>query len=172
MNTQADRFNNAFTRYYRPVRGYLTRRVGETAGEDLAAETFTIAWAKITDVSGDLDLAWLLAIARRVAANHLRRQRRRDAATQRLETMTRTWVEPPGLTLDDSLLGVLARLEVKDKEILTLVAWEELSMAEVAIVLDCSRANAALRLHRARRRARKLLDETAARALLKTEGNR
>jgi hypothetical protein len=40
-----------------------------------------------------------------------------------------------------------------------LVAWEGLSTAETAVVLGCSRAAAKVRLHRARRKLRRKLDE-------------
>ncbi|GAA2709006.1 RNA polymerase sigma factor [Micromonospora olivasterospora] len=41
-----------------------------------------------------------------------------------------------------------------DREVLRLVAWERLTVAEAAVVLGCSRATFAMRLMRARRRLR------------------
>jgi DNA-directed RNA polymerase specialized sigma24 family protein len=47
-----------------------------------------------------------------------------------------------------------AILTEEDQEILRLVGWEELTVAEAAAVVGSSRATAAVRLHRARRKLR------------------
>lgn len=52
----------------------------------------------------------------------------------------------------------LASLPAGDQEILRLVGWEQLVLAEVAVVLGCSRVAAKVRLHRARRRLLATLD--------------
>lgn len=58
----------------------------------------------------------------------------------------------------DEVLGALRRLSERDQEILTLVAWDGLSNAEVAEVLGCGHKSVALRLHRARQRFKRALD--------------
>jgi RNA polymerase sigma-70 factor (ECF subfamily) len=50
------------------------------------------------------------------------------------------------------LRTALANLAEPDQEVLRLVGWEELTVAEAATVLGCTRTAAAVRLHRARRR--------------------
>ena len=49
-------------------------------------------------------------------------------------------------------LAALARLSSSDQELLRLVAWEELTHAEIAHVLDISVNAVTIRLHRARQR--------------------
>ena len=49
-----------------------------------------------------------------------------------------------------------------DAEILRLTAWEQLTPAEIAVVLDLSDSAARTRLMRARQRAKRLLDEPPA----------
>ena len=51
----------------------------------------------------------------------------------------------------------MARLSEIDREILRLVGWEQLTVAEAAIVLGSTRTAAKVRLHRARRRLAALL---------------
>jgi RNA polymerase sigma factor (sigma-70 family) len=51
-----------------------------------------------------------------------------------------------------TVAAAFARLSEDDREVLALVAWEELDAEEVATVLGCSRNAARIRLHRARRR--------------------
>ncbi|MBP2269297.1 DNA-directed RNA polymerase specialized sigma24 family protein [Pseudarthrobacter sp. PvP004] len=58
-------------------------------------------------------------------------------------------------TLSDS--GVIASLRPADRQLLRLVYWDHLSMAELADYLDCSIAEAGRRLDRAYRRAEKRL---------------
>jgi RNA polymerase sigma-70 factor (ECF subfamily) len=46
----------------------------------------------------------------------------------------------------------MSRLRPKDQELLKLVLWEELTHAQVGVVLGCSTNAVALRLHKARNR--------------------
>jgi RNA polymerase sigma-70 factor (ECF subfamily) len=64
-------FELMFREHYVAVYRYVMRRVEESAVQDLVAETFLIAWRRQSEVSGD-PLPWLLGVARRVCANHLR----------------------------------------------------------------------------------------------------
>nr|WP_307871954.1 sigma-70 region 4 domain-containing protein [Micromonospora sp. U21] len=49
------------------------------------------------------------------------------------------------------MLAALARLTEDDRELLTLMAWQNLSSREAAWVIGCSTATFFVRLHRARR---------------------
>jgi RNA polymerase sigma-70 factor (ECF subfamily) len=53
---------------------------------------------------------------------------------------------------DNALAGALARLSESDRELLLLIAWEDLSPAQAASVLGVKPATARVRLLRARRR--------------------
>jgi RNA polymerase sigma-70 factor (ECF subfamily) len=53
---------------------------------------------------------------------------------------------------DGALAGALARLSDADRELLLLIAWEGLSAAEAATVLNIKPTTARVRLLRARRR--------------------
>jgi RNA polymerase sigma-70 factor (ECF subfamily) len=50
------------------------------------------------------------------------------------------------------IVDALARLGVRDREVLLLVTWDGLDRARAAAVLGCSEKTFAVRLHRARRR--------------------
>lgn len=78
-----DAFAELVLAHQRPVRAYLARLLHDThAADDLAQETFLIAFQRILDYQGAGEfLSWLLAIARHKALTHLRtlsRARRRD----------------------------------------------------------------------------------------------
>jgi RNA polymerase sigma factor (sigma-70 family) len=70
-------------------------------------------------------------------------------------------IEPDPASLTDASLDVrraLAQLPGQDREILQLVAWEQLSVVQAGQVLGLRPAAARQRLHRARGHLRRLLD--------------
>jgi RNA polymerase sigma-70 factor (ECF subfamily) len=131
------------------------RRTTKEEAEEVVAETFVVAWRRLEAVPGD-PMPWLLGVARRVLANQRRGAGRRKALDQRLAAAPR----PNALAPDPSeqvvarwaLENALAHLSEWDREALMLVAWDGLDNRNAAIVMRCSPAVFAVRLHRARRR--------------------
>lgn len=152
-----ERFRALYESVRPRVVAYALRRTATPDdAADIVAETFSIAWRRLDDIpSGEAELLWCYATARRVIANHRRRLQRRD------ELVDRIGVEL-GLALtgrvdsnnDDALTarGALRRLSDEDRELLMLVGWEGLSSVQLACVLRCSPTAARIRLHRARSR--------------------
>lgn len=156
------RFDALFTEHQRPVLAYAIRRSQTLAdAEDVAAETFTIAWRKVDDVPTDA-LPWLYAVARRVLANHRRRHGRRErlAALLRVDDVPTPW--RAGEDRDGPAFAALASLAPADQEVLRLVAWEDLGNREIAAVLGLTPNAVAIRLHRARARFAAALARTSA----------
>ena len=156
-----ERFRDVYDRHYRRVLGYALRRAATPgAAEDVVAEVFLVAWRRIGDVpDGDEAIAWLLAVARRVLANTRRGDARRDRLVARLRQSVpperfAAEVEDAVSARDEhgAVLAAVGRLRSDDAEVLQLLAWEQLSHAQAAVVLGCSVNAVAIRLHRARRR--------------------
>ena len=145
------RFEAAFAAHHRRVFAYARRRTeGDADAEDVVAETFAVAWRRIDHVpDGEAALPWLLAVARRVAANERRGSRRRVGLLARLRGQP---VSVPGREFDTPALEALDRLRPDDQELLRLLAWDGLSQAEAGEVLGISANAVAIRLHRARKR--------------------
>jgi RNA polymerase sigma-70 factor (ECF subfamily) len=145
---------------------YLRRRAASEP-EDLTAEVFLVAWRRRGELP-DAPLPWLYGVARKVLANHRRGAVRRDALAERAEAHAEPFAPDPadaaGVRAD--LLRGLAGLSESDRELVLLVAWEGLSVAEAADVLGCRRGTAAVRLHRARKRLRSALSEEPSLTLL------
>jgi RNA polymerase sigma-70 factor, ECF subfamily len=139
-----------FAEHGQAVRAYALRRVDLSTADDIVSDVFVIAFRRLDDVPDDA-LPWLLATARRVLANHRRSAGRRAALTAQLGVLHegRQGDEVAG---EPQLLRALATLNERDRELLLLVAWEDLDPASAAAVLGCSRTTFAVRLHRARRR--------------------
>jgi RNA polymerase sigma-70 factor (ECF subfamily) len=57
------------------------------------------------------------------------------------------------------VLGALAALPPGQREVIELVAWEGLTPSEVAAALEIARATVYVRLHRARQRLARVLEE-------------
>ncbi|WP_169806845.1 RNA polymerase sigma factor [Actinomadura macra] len=147
-------FDDLFGRYFPRVHAYAVTRVGTAQAEEVASETFTIAWRR-RDVVPDVPLAWLIGVARNVI-----REQYRDALRQNLIAAELTaWAASAPLTGDvaelitdrDVLLRGLAALPERDREVLMLLSWHGLSPREAADVLGCSRPALTMRVHRARR---------------------
>jgi RNA polymerase sigma-70 factor (ECF subfamily) len=141
-----------FVKHAAAVRAYALRRIDPATAEETVSEVFVIAWRRLDDVPSD-PLPWLLACARRVLANQRRAGRRRIALQQRLSQagdLPGAW-EFDGVP-DRPLARALGELSEEDRELLLLVAWDELEPEQTALALGCSRRTLAVRLHRARRR--------------------
>lgn len=142
------------------VLAYLTRRTDPPSdAADVLQEVLTTAWRKIHQAPDDPDhaVAWLLAIARRVGANHRRATGRRLAATDRLRADL-TAYPPTTQPTDadgarhDEVRAALATLGEGDRELLELTYWDGLTGDQVAAVVRASPAATRKRIQRARDR--------------------
>ena len=154
---RADRLEQLFSDHARAVRAYALRRVDAETAEDVVSDVFVVAFRRL-EVVPDPALPWLLATARKIIANHHRAVSRRERLNSEL------WPLQAGVWSDahaagHPLLAGLARLSERDREVILLVAWEELEPEQAAAVLGCSRAAFAVRLHRARRRLATVLSQ-------------
>lgn len=155
-----ERFEQLFAANREAVLGYLLRRTGNRHdAADLLADTFLVAWRRLDDVPpGDQTRPWLYGVARRVLANHLRGEGRRHALADRLRNELAETDEPARTLTDNSPAAIAFRcLPEQDRELLSLVAWEELDTAQIATTLGITRNAVRIRLHRARKRFAKLL---------------
>ncbi|MGC5020707.1 RNA polymerase sigma factor [Micromonospora sp. DT47] len=148
-------FTRTYAAEYAHIVKYGQRRLANAeASAELAQEVFVIAWRRRRDVP-DRSLPWLYGVARRLLANQWRARR---AAPDVLPITDADLLQETGSSGADATVGVadllaaLVTLTDLDQEILRLVGWEELTVSEAAQVLGCTRAAAAVRLHRARRR--------------------
>ncbi|WP_285575368.1 RNA polymerase sigma factor [Actinoallomurus iriomotensis] len=158
----ADRqwFVEIYERHYDAVLRYAWRRVGPDHAADIVAETFAIAFRRLRDIPEDAPLPWLYRVARNLISNMDRKIRRHGGAPGALNEDIHL-VEPDHaetVSRRDAALAALRDLSESERELVRLIAWEGLALAEVAAVLGCSTATARVRLHRARKRIEKLMD--------------
>ncbi|MEW2384689.1 sigma-70 family RNA polymerase sigma factor [Micromonospora sp. NPDC047707] len=151
-----DQFTALYQEYYRQVYAYAVARAGRQLADEVVAETFLVAWRRLSALPRATPLPWLLAVARNVVGERYRAEERQQAVAAEM----RAWITDEELSVGDvadgvaeraAVLTALARLSDGDRELLTLVAWHGLAPSHAARVLGCSTATYYVRLHRARR---------------------
>jgi RNA polymerase sigma-70 factor, ECF subfamily len=158
-SARAARFERLYEEHAGAVLRYCLRRVRTPAlADDACSETFLVAWRRLEEVPPE-PRPWLLAVARRVVANLLRGDSRREALTARLSVVPTEWSEDAQQHNDEPLQSALAELSEPDREALTLVYWDELTTAEAAKAMKTTPAALRVRLYRARRRLERRLKD-------------
>lgn len=153
---RVEAISRLYERHAAAVHRYALSRSDRETADEVTAQVFLVAWRRRAALPGDT-LPWLYGVARRVLADQRRGTSRRHRLHERLRSQA--FEPPPRLELPDrDLADALARLSDVDREALLLRYWEELEPVQVARVLGCSRAAAAVRLHRARNRLRAQLE--------------
>jgi RNA polymerase sigma-70 factor, ECF subfamily len=154
------RFDACFRAHYADILAYALRRLGERgAAEDVTAQTFAVAWRRLSSLPAD-PLPWLYGVARQTVRNETRSARRRSRLLARMRSedalrAARDPVEP--VSERSAIVTALGHLGKGQREVLRLAAWEGMDARRAAAALGCSPAAYTLRLHRARRRLAKEL---------------
>jgi RNA polymerase sigma factor (sigma-70 family) len=159
-------FGAVFDRHAPSIFRFAAHRLGRQAAEDVLGETFTRAFAarnRAYTVDGSLR-AWLYRIASNLIADELRRHQRALAAGERLRARAgggQFDADAGVAAVDPELVAALEGLRNEEREALLLLAWGELSYAEIAVVTGDPIGTVRSRLNRARSRLRALLDASA-----------
>ena len=151
-------FREIHDRFYPHVYAYCGRRTRGDAVDDAVAETFLTVWRKLDEIPpGDQALPWLYGVAYRVLTHQWRSTSRRQRLTEKVASLGVAAISLPEdvvILREESrqLLAALAALNSTDQEILRLTAWEELSQAEIAVVLGISVGAVRQRLYAAKKK--------------------
>ncbi|MEW2014545.1 MULTISPECIES: sigma-70 family RNA polymerase sigma factor [unclassified Rhodococcus (in: high G+C Gram-positive bacteria)] len=161
---EAGEFAGVYEDHARTIHRYLARRVGVDLADDLTADTFSVAfsgWASYDPTRGGV-LPWLYGIAGHQLSRHRRREVSgyRALARHGIDPVAETGFESAVVDRDSAhrrtqaLAGALAALSSFDRDVLLLVAWEDLTYEQVASALDVPVARVRSRLHQARKTLR------------------
>jgi RNA polymerase sigma-70 factor (ECF subfamily) len=163
--TDAARFGALFDRHFGEIHRFVARRVGAALADEIAAETFVVAFrlrGRYDPRAADAR-PWLFGIATNLTRRHWRSERRR------LRAYARTGVDPVCDDVMDvdgrvdaaaaapRLAAALGSLSTREREVLLLFAWAELSYDEIAAALAIPSGTVRSRLSRARSHVRELL---------------
>ena len=141
------------------VLAYLRHKIGPEA-EDLLQETFvqvlrrSEALAEVRSVR-----AWLLAIARNLAVNTLRKRRHHVALQARSFPQPRVAEEDAEPRLE-AMYRAMETLPDEQREVLFLRLHEQLSYAEIAVVQGVPVGTVGSRMHHAVGRLRQIMNNS------------
>lgn len=157
-------FDEVFAAELDALHGYVARRLGRSAADDLTAETFAIAFRRWDDLDPSRPVRpWLYGIASNLMRHHWRAERRM------LRAYARTGADPvlaeedlavervAARALQPRLAAALAELRREERDVLLLHAWAELSDSEIAESLSLPVGTVKSRLSRAREHLRNRL---------------
>lgn len=135
---------------------YFVRRLdNRDDAADCTAETVLVLWRRQAKLPSEPDelRAWSYGVARHVLANHERGKRRRAAVDHSLRLALRVPTPPPP---DEAIIALeaLKSLRGADQELVRLVVWEQLSVADAGRVLGITPGTARTRYSRALGRLR------------------
>jgi RNA polymerase sigma factor (sigma-70 family) len=160
MTHASNRSDSAEARFA-PIFGHLhaivayAARRGSADPEGIAAEVMAIAWRKLPVVPVDNPRPWLFVTAR----NLLMAERRRAGRQTPLDAAREEKLAAPAIeTGDAAVTTALLQLRPDDRELLLLVAWDDLTPSQAAHALGISPVALRVRLYRARRRFERALD--------------
>ena len=141
-------FDDFYRREFPSMVALASTLVGRSA-EDVAQEAMIRAhqrWATVSTY--DNPGTWLRRVTINLATSKLRRRaiRIRKAAQLLVDTPMATWTG----RLDDDLLDALQTLPAKQRAAIVLHYLEDLPVATIAEILECSTSTAKVHLHRGR----------------------
>ena len=159
-----DAWVELYDRHARDLHRSLALRVDAAIADDLVSETFLIAWERREsfDPARASVKAWLFGIGTNLLRQHVRSEGRRlrawardhgrRAVADHVDDRTASVVDAKSLMSD--LGEALADLRPEERDVLLMVAWADLSAAEVAEVTETPVATVRTRLFRARAKLR------------------
>jgi RNA polymerase sigma factor (sigma-70 family) len=166
---EPERFAEVFDRYHAEIHGYVSRRLGPSLADDVASETFLIAFTRRQryDVAHADARPWLYGIASNLIARHRRAEARHYRALARASVVDPVDADADRVagrldarTMRGRLAAALVEIQNRDREVLLLVAWAQFSCEEAARALGIPAGTARSRLNRARRKTRAALAAT------------
>ena len=154
-----EQFSAVFRELLPALSRYLSRRIAADDVDDVAANVFEVAWRKRSQVVLGEELPWLYRIAAFEVLN-LRRRQNSVSSFLKLQKTVETAPSPEALAiLDFDLAEAWKTLSPAEAEILALVAFEDLSIADAARTADITPNAASLRLFKARKKIEVALAE-------------
>lgn len=159
-----ERFSSVYRAHFDAISRYCLRRLPVEDARDATTEVFETAWRKFGTVSDHDDLLpWLYRVAHNVVRNRGRSSRRYLRLVDRASGQPRVHGRDPAELVvvnetERAVRAAMARLSEADREVIRLRAYEELSIEQVSLVLQCSVDAAKKRSSRALQRLRAALE--------------
>lgn len=168
------KIRRTFEEHFDAVSRYCLRRLDAEDAREAVARVFVVAWRKIEDMPHtDATLPWLYRIAFYEVGTIRRTTRRLVALRSRLNGQAPPHNPGPEAIAvinaeREAVIDALNTLSDTDREVILLRSFEELTIPEIAVAIDCSEAAARKRVDRAMARLANAAEKTAAATSLET----
>jgi RNA polymerase sigma-70 factor (ECF subfamily) len=162
LSEDTDYYEKLVVRYQEKILRYLLRLLNynHQDAEDVTSETFMKAYINLASFNQQMKFSsWLYRIAHNEAVNLIKKKSKSFSVDldnfQHLSEEID--FEKPR---KDDLEKILAKLKIDDRNILTLFYLEERSLREISDILKITENNVAVKLKRARDKAKKITNQT------------
>jgi RNA polymerase sigma factor, sigma-70 family len=148
-----------FDRHFRAISRFLRGRVGQQLAEDLASETFVVAFGRrhSYDPSRDDARPWLYGIALNLLREHRRTEERRLRAYAGMRADFGSASNEPGERLDSSVSAALLELNHEERNLILLLTWADLTYEQIGDALGLPVGTIRSRVSRVRSKLRERL---------------
>jgi RNA polymerase sigma-70 factor, ECF subfamily len=148
----------------RPLMYFVAKLIGD---QDAALDVLQEVWLKTFRTIGRLTKPqqlrpWLYQLARGLAIDRVRKGRADTRREQEYAADPTVWTDEPIFRVEeaDAVHRALDVLDLKYREVLVLHFLEELSVSEVAAIIDCPEGTVKSRLYHAKKALRSTLGGT------------
>ena len=153
--------NQEFTAVFNDLYANLCRFLecmlrGSSSAQDIAQETFVRLYHKgKPNMPADEARFWVYRVARNLALNDLNKMRTRNHLAETVQTMQRPSTLTPGEEYEQAerreiLVRLLESLPDHQRAALVLREQQEMSYAQIAVVLSITESKVKIDIHRAR----------------------
>lgn len=152
-----DVYRRLFDAYWPRVRHHLDCYIDDREEVlEISADVFLLAWSKL-DPANPMPLTWFLRTADNKIRDRTRRARTRERALQALTRRLEDPESPVDVFEASALRNAVAALNARERQVVVLTYWDELSAREVAELLRSTEAAVWTTLSRARTKLREQL---------------
>ena len=158
---EGDSFDTLIREHQRMIHSLCYRMTGSLAdAEDLAQDTFIQAYRHFAEFRGDAQFSsWLYRIAVNLCLNWQKRQQRRQRLHQDWSAQDPR-PDPGHPAHIQHVQDALLKLHPKQRAAVILTTYDGLSHAQAAKALGCSETTVSWRLFAARRKLKRILQQT------------
>lgn len=159
--SESEQFSDLYNKYQKLVRSVIFQIAGPSHLNDLVQETFIRVWTKFSEFRKESEVSsWIYRIAVNISLDHLRSEKRYPTANATVLNYHADTADLEKSLLNRELVSEsLMALSLEHRTVIVLSLIHELSLNEIANVLEVSEGTVKSRLHYAKEHLRQYISE-------------
>jgi RNA polymerase sigma-70 factor (ECF subfamily) len=159
--SESEQFSDLYNRYQKLVRSVIFQIAGPSHLGDLVQETFIRVWEKLPEFRRESEVSsWIYRIAVNISLDHLRSEKRHPTSSDKILEFKADGSDIEQTLSNRELVSEsLMALSVEHRTVTVLSLIHELSLSEIAKVLEISEGTVKSRLHYAREHLKQHVSE-------------